>query len=72
MRKAKQKGGGEMEITLKAARINAGLTQEQVKAETGYSRNTLYRWEKGVGSPKWKDLKRLCELYGVPVGCIKK
>lgn len=47
-----------MEITLKAARINAGLTQEQVKAKTGYSRNSLYRWEKGIGSPKWKDLKR--------------
>jgi transcriptional regulator with XRE-family HTH domain len=61
-----------MEITLKAARINAGLTQEQVKAKTGYSRNSLYRWEKGIGSPKWKDLKRLCELYGVPAECIKK
>ena len=65
-------GGEGMEITLKAARINAGLTQEQVKAKTGYSRNSLYRWEKGIGSPKWKDLKRLCELYGVPAECIKK
>lgn len=61
-----------MEITLKAARINAGLTQEQVKAVTGYSRNTLYRWENGIGSPKWRDMQRLCELYGIPVECIKK
>lgn len=60
-----------MEITLKAARVNAGITQEQVKAETGYSRNTLYLWESGKCSPKAKDLKRLCELYGVPMDCIK-
>lgn len=61
-----------MEITLKAARINAGLTQKAVRAALGYSRNTLYRWESGIGSPKWKDLQRLCGLYGIPVECIKK
>lgn len=61
-----------MQITLKAARINAGLTQEQVKEQLGYSRNTLYRWENGIGSPKLSDLTKLCTLYGVPVECIKK
>lgn len=61
-----------MQITLKAARINAGLTQEQVKQKLGYSRNTLYRWENGIGSPKFDDLMKLCGLYGVPVECIKK
>ena len=72
VKQTRLRGGEEMEITLKAARINAGLTQEQVKVKTGYSRNSLYRWEKGIASPKWKDLKRLCELYGVPAECIKK
>lgn len=61
-----------MQITLKAARINAGLTQEQVKQSTGFSRNTLYRWETGRGSPKWNDLEKLCKLYGIPPQCIKK
>ena len=66
-----QKGGVYMQIPLKAARINAGFTQEQVKEKLGYSRNSLYRWEKGIGSPKFNDLTKLCDLYGVPVGCIK-
>lgn len=61
-----------MQITLKAARVNAGITQEQVVAETGISRSTLHRWENGKGSPRLPDLQRLCELYGVPIGCIKK
>lgn len=60
-----------MQITLKAARINAGFTQEQVKEKLGYSRNSLHRWEKGIGSPKFNVLAKLCELYGVPVECIK-
>ena len=60
-----------MQITLKAARINAGFTQEQVKEKLGYSRNSLHRLEKGIGSPKFNDLTKLCDLYGVPVGCIK-
>lgn len=61
-----------MYLTLKAARVNAGLTQEQVVAETGISRSTLHRWENGKGSPRLPGLQRLCELYGVPIGCIKK
>ena len=32
-----------MEITLRAARINAGLTQEQVQEQLGISRSTLHR-----------------------------
>ena len=30
-----------MKMTLKAARINAGLTQEQVREKTGIARSTL-------------------------------
>ena len=62
----------EIEITLKAARVNAGLTQEQVMEKTGFSRQTLIRWESGKTSPKLEKLLRLCELYGVPIECIKK
>lgn len=61
-----------MEITLKAARVNAGLTQQQAVDASGISRSTLHRWENGKGSPKFNDLIKLCNLYGVPVECIKK
>ncbi len=61
-----------MQITLKAARVNAGLTQKQVEKQTGFARSTLTRWENGKGFPRIDDLSTLCELYGVSVDCIKK
>ena len=61
-----------LELTLRAARINAGLTQEQVHEQLGISRSTLHRIESGKSSPKYKVLRALCELYGVPVECLKK
>lgn len=58
-------------ITLKAARVNAGLTQQQVEAATGIARSTLTRWENGKVSPRMDDLEKLCALYGVPPEFIK-
>lgn len=61
-----------MQITLKAARVNAGLTQQQVEKETGFARSTLTRWENGKGFPRIDDLTTLCSLYGIPVDSIRK
>lgn len=60
-----------MEITLRAARINAGLTQEQVQEQLGISRSTLHRIETGKCSPKYKTLCQLCQLYGISPALIK-
>ena len=60
-----------MELTLRAARVNAGLTQQQVFEKTGYARSTLTRWEKGETLPRMNDLAVLCKLYGVPSERIK-
>lgn len=60
-----------MHITLRAARINAGYTQQQVFEKTGYARSTLTRWEKGETMPRVSDLAILCALYGVSMDCIK-
>ena len=60
-----------MQITLKAARINAGLTQQQVSQATGIDRGTLKRWERGDTFPKAAKLAKLCELYGLPVRSVK-
>lgn len=54
-----------MKITLKAARVNAGFTLEQVAEKTGFARSTLSYWEKGKRSPKLASLQCLCQLYGV-------
>ena len=60
-----------MEITLRAARVNAGLTQADVEKQTGFARSTITSWEHGKTSPKARDLATLCQLYGVPVANIK-
>ena len=61
-----------MKITLKAARVNAGLTQQQVENAPGFARSTLTRWENGKVSPRMEDVEVLCKLYDVPLECIKK
>lgn len=62
---------GNVQMTLKAARVNAGLTQQQVLAQTGFARSTLTRWEHGDTVPREKDLQMLCALYGVRKDQIK-
>lgn len=60
-----------MEITLRAARVNAGLTQAEVERRTGFARSTIISWERARTSPRAKDLATLCQLYGVSAGNIK-
>lgn len=52
-------------ITLRAARVNTGLTQKQAAEKLRVSNKTLCRWEKGVSMPKANNIDDLCELYGV-------
>ena len=61
-----------MELTLRAARVNAGLTQEQVHERLGIAMSTLSRMECGKSSPKYKTLCELCRLYGVTIEQLKK
>lgn len=59
-----------IELSLKAARVNANMTQKQVAEKLGKNPMTIASWEKGKTSPSIKNLYRLCRLYGVPTGCI--
>lgn len=52
------------DITLRAARINADLTLEEVSKETGVSITTLSKWENYITFPTARQLKALCVLYG--------
>lgn len=53
------------QITLKAARVNAGLTQSEVAGKLKISTGTLKNWEKGKTFPKQPQIEALCELYSV-------
>ena len=53
-------------ITLKAARINAGLTQKEAAKALNVSNKTLCSWENGISMPKADKIDAICELYAVP------
>ena len=58
-------------ITLKAARVNAGLTQDETARALGKTKQTIVNWENGSTEIKWKDFMKLCELYQMPAEYIK-
>lgn len=54
-----------MQITLKAARVNAGLTQAEAAKRLFISEYTLANYEKGKSFPDVKLIKAIEVLYGV-------
>lgn len=56
-----------MKIKLNAARVNAGLTQEDVAKQLKVSKNTVVNWEKGKSSPDIAKGKALAKLFGMSV-----
>ena len=54
-----------LKITLKAARVNAGLKQNEAAKRLGVSNKTLVRWENGETFPKPEQIDALCKLYGM-------
>ena len=60
-----------MKITLKAARVNAGLLQKEVTDKLGVSIHTIINWERGITKPKKHTLMVLASIYNVNVDDIK-
>ena len=65
-----------MEMHLKAARVNAGLTQVQVielynkKYKANLAQSTLVSWEQEKTFPTVPQFKALCNIYGVSMNDI--
>lgn len=59
-----------LQISLAAARVNAGMTQEYVAREMKISKNTVVNWEKGKVVPSFASLQTLSALYNIPVNYI--
>ena len=59
-----------MAIHLKAARVNAGLTQTEVAEKLKISKNTLISYEKYKSIPDIDMAQKLAELYGMSVDNI--
>ena len=61
----------EFRISLRAARINAELTQEQAAKLMGRNKQTIVNWESGKTEISFGDVLRLCQVYDVPVEYIR-
>lgn len=60
----------KLQISLAAARVNAGLTQEEVAKALKVGKQTIGSWEKGRSEPKMSQSRKLSELYNVPLDYI--
>ena len=55
-----------MAITLKAARINVNLKQDEAAKALGITQDTLSNWENGKTFPTVPQIKKIEDLYGIP------
>lgn len=59
-----------MAISMRAARVNAGLTQTEAAETLGISKNTLVGYEMGKVIPKVDVAQKMAKLYGLSVDDI--
>ena len=54
-----------VQISIRAARVNMGLSQKEAADRIGISTKTLSNWENGVTFPPADKIPVICDLYGV-------
>lgn len=59
-----------LKISLKAARVNANLSQEEVARKMKKSKMTINNWENGKTEIDYGNLNELCRLYSVTMDDI--
>ena len=66
-----------MQVTIKAARVNAGLTQANFAKRIGVAEKTVQNWESGASSPRADKMPQICtvldceieDIIFLPRGC---
>ena len=56
----------DFKISIAAARVNAGLTQEDVASALHVGKQTIVSWEKGTTSPTIDKALEFCRLCQIP------
>lgn len=56
----------KIQISLAAARVNAGFTQEEVACKMGVSKQTIVNWEKGRIIPGIPEMQMMSRMYKMP------
>lgn len=57
-------------LSLKVARVNAGLTQQELAKSLKVAVSTVNSWETGRHAPNIYAYQKLCALLGVQMGDI--
>ena len=60
-----------MRLTIKAARVNKGLTQADMAAALHVNKKTVSSWETGKAKPSLDKVEPICALLGVKYDDIK-
>lgn len=60
----------QIQISLAAARVNAGMTQQDVAEKMHISKQTIVNWEKGKIAPGIPQLEMMSRLYNIPIDNI--
>lgn len=55
-----------IQISLAAARVNAGMTQLEVARQMRVSKQTIINWEKGRIIPRIPEMEMLSRIYNMP------
>lgn len=58
-------------LSLRAARVNANLTQREAARKIGIGRATLQNYETGKSWPRGKVISKIAEVYNLPYESIK-
>lgn len=56
----------KIKISLAAARVNAGMTQQDVADKMHISKQTIINWEKGKTKLKVAEFEMLARMYNIP------
>ena len=58
---------------LKKARIDAGLTQQEVAAKLGFkTAQFISNWERGISSPPLQNLNQIIDMYSMDSNSLLK
>lgn len=55
-----------IKVTLKAARVNVDLRQDEAAKLIGVDRKTLQKWEQGITFPDANYIEKICKIYKMP------
>ena len=59
-----------MQISLRSARVNANLSQEELAKKLGVHRNTIVNWEKDPSSLSIRKAEKVCRALNVSISDI--